>query len=211
VVFRLDKRILFPPTDLAEDDGLLAIGGDLSQERLLLAYQNGIFPWYSEDTPIMWYSPHERFVIYAEELHVSSSMKKFLRKEPFVITQNQAFEEVIKACANIKRKDQDGTWIVPDMVDAYVNLFKNGHAQSVEVWQKGELVGGTYGIPVKDVFCGESMFSRVSNASKAALIYLLTSGQYKMIDCQMPTEHLATLGGRMISREEYMQALQNVE
>lgn len=209
MIFRVDKRIAFPPPNLAEEDGLLAIGGDLSQERLLLAYQNGIFPWYSEDTPIMWYSPHQRFVIYANELHVSSSMRKFLKKQPFIITENQAFEQVIKACANIERKDQDGTWIIPDMIAAYTNLFKKGYAQSVEVWQDGELVGGTYGIPINKVFCGESMFSKASNASKAALIHLLTSGKYDLLDCQMPTEHLASLGGKMISREEYMQALQN--
>ncbi len=209
MIFRVDKRIAFPPPSLAEEDGLLAIGGDLSQERLLLAYQNGIFPWYSEDTPIMWYSPHQRLVIYANELHVSSSMSKFLKKQPFIITQNQAFEQVIKACANIERKDQDGTWIIPDMIAAYTNLFKKGYAQSVEVWQNGELVGGTYGIPINKVFCGESMFSKANNASKAALIHLLTSGKYDLLDCQMPTEHLASLGGKMISREEYMQALQN--
>ena len=204
MVFRLNRHISFPPVQLAEDDGLLAIGGDLSQERLLLAYQNGIFPWYSEETPIMWYSPHERFVIYADELHISSSMKKFLKKEPFVITQNQAFEQVIRACANIERKDQDGTWIVPDMIEAYIKLHQNGYAQSVEVWQNDKLVGGAYGIPVNKVFCGESMFSKTSNASKAALIFLLTSGEYNMLDCQMPTGHLASLGGKMISREEYM-------
>lgn len=209
MIFRLDARLVFPDPELAEPDGLLAVGGDLSTERLLLAYQNSIFPWYSDETPILWYSPHERFVIYSEELKVSTSMKKFLRKEPFQITVNQCFKDVITACSVIERKDQDGTWITEDMKNAYVQLHQQGYAHSIEVWQQDNLVGGMYGIPVGDVFCGESMFSRVSNASKAALIYVCTCGLYKMLDCQMPTEHLASMGGRMISRKEYMQVLLN--
>lgn len=208
MIFRLDERLVFPDPDLAEPDGLLAVGGDLSTERLLLAYKSGIFPWYSDDTPILWYSPHERFVIYADELKVSASMKRFLQKEPFVITINKNFEGVIEACSSIERKDQDGTWITQDMKSAYMKLHDEGYAYSIEVWQSDELVGGMYGIPVGNVFCGESMFSRVSNASKAALIY--ACGLYKMIDCQMPTEHLASMGGRMISRKEYMDALSMV-
>jgi leucyl/phenylalanyl-tRNA--protein transferase len=207
MIFRLDKRILFPDPEQAEPDGLLAVGGDLSTARLLLAYQNGVFPWYSDDTPILWYSPHERFVIYADELKVSTSMKKFLRKEPFHITVNNCFKEVITACSTIFRKDQDGTWITYDMKSAYLKLHSGGHAHSIEVWQQSDLVGGMYGIPINNVFCGESMFSRTSNASKAALIYILKSGLYTMIDCQMPTEHLAFMGGRMISRKEYMAEL----
>jgi len=205
MIFRLDERLVFPDPELAEPDGLLAVGGDLSTERLLLAYKSGIFPWYSDDTPILWYSPHERFVIYADGLKVSTSMKRFLRKEPFVITINKNFEGVIEACSSIERKDQDGTWITGDMKSAYIKLHREGYANSIEVWQGDELVGGMYGIPVGNVFCGESMFSRVSNASKAALIH--ACGLYKMIDCQMPTEHLASMGGRMISRKEYMDAL----
>jgi leucyl/phenylalanyl-tRNA--protein transferase len=207
MIFRLDKHLLFPDPELAEPDGLLAVGGDLSTQRLLLAYQSGIFPWYSDDTPILWHSPHERFVIYADELRVSASMKRFLRKEPFTITVNTCFADVISACAAIERKDQDGTWITEDMKNAYLKLHEEGHAHSIEVWQQDELVGGMYGIPIGNVFCGESMFSRVSNASKAALIYVC--GLYKMLDCQMPTEHLAFMGGRMISRKEYMDALRN--
>jgi len=205
MIFRLDERLVFPDPELAEPDGLLAIGGDLSTERLLMAYQNGIFPWYSDDSPILWYSPHERFVIYANELKVSASMKRFLRKEPFTITVNKCFSDVIEACSSIERKDQDGTWITEDMKAAYLKLHVEGYARSIEVWQDDDLVGGMYGIPVNQVFCGESMFSRASNASKAALIY--TCGLYKMIDCQMPTEHLASMGGRMICRKKYMEAL----
>jgi len=209
MIFRLDDRLVFPDPVLAEPDGLLAVGGDLSTERLLLSYQNGIFPWYSDETPILWYSPHERFVIYADELKISTSMKRFLRKKPFTITVNKSFKEVIEACATMERKDQDGTWITADMQNAYLKLHQQGYAHSIEVWQGDNLIGGMYGIPVGNVFCGESMFSRVSNASKAALIY--TCGLYKMIDCQMPTEHLASMGGRMISRKEYMDALRDSE
>jgi leucyl/phenylalanyl-tRNA--protein transferase len=209
MIFRLDDRLIFPDPELAEPDGLLAVGGDLSTERLLLAYQNGIFPWYSDETPILWYSPHERFVLYADELRVSASMKKFLRKDIFHTTIDQCFTEVITACSAMERKGQDGTWITEDMKDAYIKLHKQGHAHSIEVWQQNELVGGMYGVPVGNVFCGESMFSKVSNASKNALIHICKSGQYKMIDCQVHSEHLEFMGARMISRKEYMAALLN--
>jgi len=205
MIFRLDDRLIFPDPKLAEPDGLLAIVGDLSTDRLLLAYQNGIFPWYSDDDPILWYLPHERFVIYADELKISTSMKRVLRKGSFIITMNKCFEEVIEACSTIERKGQDGTWITAEMKQAYIKLHHAGYAHSIEVWQDNELVGGMYGVPVNKVFCGESMFSRVSNASKAALIHIC--GLYKMLDCQMPTEHLASMGGRMIDRKEYMAAL----
>ncbi|HEY0244615.1 MAG TPA: leucyl/phenylalanyl-tRNA--protein transferase [Mucilaginibacter sp.] len=209
MIFRLDDRLLFPDAELAEPDGLLAVGGDLSTGRLLLAYQQGIFPWYSDETPILWYSPHERFVLYADELHISSSMKRFLRKDLFTITVNKCFADVITACSAMERKDQDGTWITGDMKNAYIELNTQGFAHSIEVWQQDELVGGMYGIPIGHVFCGESMFSRVSNASKAALIHICQSGLYKMIDCQVHTEHLEFMGARMISRKEFMAALQN--
>src|SRR5471030_2236943 len=162
MIYRLDERLVFPNPELADEDGLLAVGGDLSTERLLLAYQNGVFPWYSDDTPILWYSPHERFVIYANELKVSTSMKRFLRKEPFTITINKNFTEVIEACSTIERKDQDGTWITDDMKAAYIKLHQEGYAHSIEVWEDDELVGGMYGVPIGNIFCGESMFSRVS-------------------------------------------------
>jgi len=203
MIFRLDDRLLFPDPELAEPDGLLAIGGDLSTERLLLAYQSGIFPWYSDDTPILWYSPHERFVIFPPELIISKSMQKVLTPGRFTVTSNQCFEEVITNCSSIERSGQDGTWITTEMKDAYIGLHQKGYAHSVEVWQEDVLAGGLYGIKTGNVFCGESMFSLVSNASKVALIYLCGMG-YDLIDCQVYTPHLASMGARMISRKEYM-------
>jgi leucyl/phenylalanyl-tRNA--protein transferase len=207
MIFRLDERLIFPDPVLAEDDGLLAVGGDLSTERLLLAYQSGIFPWYSDDSPILWYSPHERFVIFPDELKVSKSIRQVLRSGKFVVTMNTCFNEVIEACSSIERIDQDGTWITADMKAAYNQLHAEGYAHSVEVWEQGNLVGGFYGVQVGHVFCGESMFSRVSNASKTALIWLCNSGLYQLIDCQLHTEHLESMGARMISRKEYMALL----
>ena len=207
MIFRLDERLLFPDPALAEPDGLLAVGGDLQTDRLLLAYQNGIFPWYSDDDPILWYSPHERFVLYPDELKVARSMRQVLRSGKFRVTNNQCFNEVIEACSAAERKGQDGTWITADMKAAYNQLHAEGHAHSVEVWEQDELVGGFYGVQVNSVFCGESMFSRVSNASKTALIWLCNSGVYKLIDCQVHTEHLESMGARMIGREEYMAML----
>ena len=208
MIFRLDKRILFPDPTLAEEDGLLAVGGDLSSNRLLLAYQNGIFPWYNDDTPILWYSPHERFVLFPDELRVSKSMLQVLKSGRFRITYDQHFAEVIDACSTVGRKGQDGTWITADMKNAYIRLHNEGNAHSVEVWEDGKLVGGLYGVQISEVFCGESMFSKVSNASKAALISLCNTADYKLIDCQVYTEHLESLGARMISREEYLGILQ---
>lgn len=209
MIFRLDERLIFPKPDLAETDGLLAVGGDLSTERLLLAYQNGIFPWYSDDTPILWYSPHERFVLFPDELKVSKSMRQVLRSGKLRVTVDTCFNDVITACSTAPREGQDGTWIVPDMIAAYNRLHAQGYAHSIEVWQENDLVGGLYGIHVGDVFCGESMFSRVSNASKTALIYLCNTGLYKLIDCQVHTGHLESMGARMISREQYMDVLLN--
>jgi leucyl/phenylalanyl-tRNA--protein transferase len=209
MIFRLDKRIVFPDPSLAEEDGLLAVGGDLSTNRLLLAYQHGIFPWYNDDTPILWYSPHERFVLFPDKLKISKSMRQILRSNRFRVTYDQNFAEVINACSTVDRKGQGGTWITPDMKEAYIRLHREGHAHSVEVWQDAELVGGLYGVQVGDLFCGESMFSKVSNASKVALISLLNTNNYKLIDCQLYTEHLESLGAKMISREEYLAMLQN--
>jgi leucyl/phenylalanyl-tRNA--protein transferase len=203
MIFRLDERLIFPKPDLAEPDGLLAVGGDLSPDRLMLAYENGIFPWYSDDTPILWYSPHTRCVLFPDEVKISKSMRQVLRSGKFELTVDQCFEQVIRACATTLRHDQDGTWITNAMMAAYTHLHQLGFAHSWEIWQEDELVGGLYGVEVGEVLCGESMFSRVSNASKAALIYLCQSGRYKMIDCQMPTEHLLSMGARMISREAY--------
>ncbi|WP_316804520.1 leucyl/phenylalanyl-tRNA--protein transferase [Pedobacter nototheniae] len=202
----LDDDPGFPDPALAEEDGLLAVGGDLSLERLLIAYSNGIFPWFSEGEPILWYSPHQRCVIYPEQIKISKSMGKILKLESFKVTVNTAFEEVIKNCANAIRKDQDGTWITDDMQKAYLNLHQNGYAHSIEVWENERLVGGLYGIKINRVFCGESMFSLVSNASKTALIYL-SKLNIDLIDCQLPNDHLMSMGAEMISRENYMGVL----
>jgi len=209
MIFRLDERLVFPNPALAEDDGLLAVGGDLSPGRLLLAYENGIFPWYSADEPILWYSPHERFVLYPDRLKISKSMRQVLRSGRFTITTDTCFNRVIEACSTVERHGQDGTWITDDMKDAYIKLHQAGHAHSVEVWKDGDLVGGLYGVQIGSVFCGESMFSQVSNASKIALISLCQSGEYSLIDCQVYTEHLESMGARMIGRKEYMAMLQN--
>ncbi len=209
MIFGLDERLIFPDPSLAEDDGLLAVGGDLSTDRLLLAYQNGIFPWYSDDTPILWYSPHQRFVLFPQELKISKSMRQVLNSGKFKITVNSVFPDVIKACAAAPREGQDGTWITNEMQDAYINLNRLGHAHSYEVWENEILVGGLYGVAVGKVFCGESMFSRVSNASKTALIHLCQNNPYKLIDCQVPTEHLTSMGARLIDRDEYLEILKS--
>ena len=203
----LDDNPSFPDPALAEEDGLLAIGGDLSTERLLIAYSNGIFPWFSEGEPILWYSPHKRCVIYPDKIKISKSMQKILNQEVFRITFNQAFAEVIRNCATTERKGQDGTWITNEMQDAYISLHQQGYAHSVEVWRAEQLVGGLYGLKVNRVFCGESMFSHVSNASKAALIFL-SKMNIDLIDCQLPNDHLMSLGAEMIDRELYMELLQ---
>ena len=206
MIFRLDERLIFPDPALAEDDGLLALGGDLSVKRLLLAYQNGIFPWYSDETPILWYAPHERFVLFPDALVISKSLRRVLRSGAFTVTVDTAFEKVIRACSAIPRSGQDGTWIIPDMITAYTELHRQGHARSIEVWQNEELVGGLYGVAVGRVFCGESMFSLASNASKVALVQLCLMG-YSLIDCQVYTAHLASMGARMIGREDYLKVL----
>lgn len=210
MIFRLDNsHILFPDPSLAEEDGLLAVGGDLSRERLLNAYANGIFPWYSDDTPILWYAPHERFVLYPSEVKVSKSMVKVMSKGDFMITHNQAFRAVIQNCASINRKEQDGTWIVDDMQKAYLDLHEQGFAHSIEVWQDKELIGGLYGVLVGKVFCGESMFSKVSNASKAALIYLCKQYDLELIDCQIHSDHLESMGAKLIDSEIFYNLLDN--
>lgn len=207
MIFMLDERLLFPDPDLADPDGLLAVGGDLSAKRLILAYQNGIFPWYSDETPILWYAPHERCVIFPLEIKISKSTKQVLRSNKFAITVNQCFEQIIAACSSVERKDQDGTWITDEMMVAYIQLHQLGHAHSIEVWFENNLVGGLYGVQTGNVFCGESMFSLMSNASKIGLIHLCNMG-FDMIDCQMHTPHLESMGAKMISRQEYMKVLQ---
>jgi leucyl/phenylalanyl-tRNA--protein transferase len=208
MVFRLDdEAIVFPDPALAEEDGLLAIGGDLRPERLVLAYHYGIFPWFNEDDPICWYAPHERCVIYPERVKMSKSMAKVFKSEVFRLSFDEAFPSVIAHCATVTRRDEPGTWITGQMQQAYIRLHELGYARSVEVWQGEQLVGGLYGVQINDVFCGESMFSLVSNASKAALIWLCEQGGYSLIDCQLPNDHLMSLGAEMISREVYQEIL----
>lgn len=207
MIFQLDDELIFPNPSLAEEDGLLAIGGDLSSERLILAYKNGIFPWFNEETPILWYSPHERFVLFPEEVKISKSMRQVINSQKFKITFDTAFKEVIRACAEMKREGQDGTWITQDMQQAYIQLHELGFAHSIEVWQNKELVGGLYGVLVNRVFCGESMFSKQSNTSKLALIWLCQNANIKLIDCQIYSEHLEKLGAKLISRAEFMDYL----
>jgi len=207
-MYLLSKDLIFPPVHLASKDGILAVGGDLSVERLLLAYRKGIFPWYNEGEPIIWYSPDPRMVLFPHQLKISKSMKQFIRKNEFTITYNQNFSEVISNCRNVFRAaDQGQTWITNEMQQAYVKLHKEGVAKSVEVWRGNDLVGGLYGIDLGTVFCGESMFSKVSNASKLAFIYLtqkLEKENYKLIDCQVYNSHLASLGATEISRDEFL-------
>lgn len=208
MIFRLDEDILdFPSPSLAEEDGLLAVGGDLSKDRLLKAYTSGIFPWYSEETPILWYAPHERFVLPPKNIVVSKSMKKVIARDEFRITFNTAFNEVIKHCANVLRKDQDGTWIVDEMQQAYIHLHKEGYAHSIEVWKEGALVGGLYGVLVGRVFCGESMFSLVSNASKSALIYLCQHFDLDLVDCQIHSDHLESMGASLVASDYFYNIL----
>ena len=212
-MYLLSKEFVFPPVNLANKDGLLAVGGDLSTERLLLAYKSGIFPWYNQGEPIVWYSPNPRMVLFPKDLKVSKSMKQVIRSDNFTVTFNQNFSEVISNCKHIFRaSDQGETWITNEMQQAYINLHKIGVAKSVEVWLGDELVGGLYGIDLGTVFCGESMFSKVSNASKLAFIKLvekLEKENYKLIDCQVYNNHLASLGADEISRDEFLKFLPN--
>lgn len=204
-----DNELIFPPLHQAEPDGLLAIGGDLSMERLLLAYRSGIFPWYNRK-PILWWSPDPRFVLFPSELKVSNSMKQLLRKSPFRISFNEDFAGVISNCSSIEREGQDGTWITKDMMAAYLRLHKAGYAMSVECWQDSELVGGLYGLKIGKCFFGESMFAKVSNASKAAFITFIQQYEQELtiVDCQVHTHHLASLGARFISRITFVDVVQ---
>lgn len=208
-LFALEQELLFPPVALAEPDGLLAIGGDLSTDRLLLAYRSGIFPWY-EGKHILWWSPDPRFVLFPDELKVSKSMRQLIRKDAFEFTINKAFESVIANCKTIARPGQDGTWITEEVREAYGKLHRMGIVHSAEAWYEGELVGGLYGVRLGRAFFGESMFSKRSNASKYAFIrYVeqLRSEGVELIDCQVYTEHLESLGARMIPREEFIRRI----
>ncbi|MBU2921882.1 leucyl/phenylalanyl-tRNA--protein transferase [Winogradskyella psychrotolerans] len=205
----LTNKIEFPNVTEASADGLLAIGGDLSTARLLQAYNNGIFPWFDTAEPILWWSPDPRFVLFPEDLKVSKSMKQILKKDLFKVTTNQAFKAVIENCAQAKRPEQHGTWITDEMIEAYFKLHQLGYAKSIEVWQNEELVGGLYGIAINDdVFCGESMFAKVSNASKVGFITFIKNSNYRLIDCQLHTKHLESLGAINISRADFISYLQ---
>lgn len=211
-MYFLTKELFFPPLSETDEDGILAVGGDLSPERLLLAYRNGIFPWFEADDPIIWWSPNPRMVLFFDDLVVSKSMRNVLNRNVFKVTFNQNFREVISNCKKIRRDGQNGTWITNEMVEAYVKLHELGIAKSVEVWQNEALVGGLYGIDLGHVFCGESMFSKVSNASKVAFIALandLKSNNYKLLDCQVYNDHLATLGCVEIDRNNFLKILKN--
>ncbi|MGL4874808.1 MAG: leucyl/phenylalanyl-tRNA--protein transferase [Clostridium sp.] len=205
-VYRLDEReISFPMPEMAEEDGLLAVGGDLSQERLILAYENGIFPWFNEDEPILWWCPKERYIIRPENIKISKSMRRVLNKKDFTVNVNKDFEGVISACKELREK-AEGTWITEEMKEAYINLHKKGFALSVEVLKEGKLVGGIYGVVINKCFFGESMFSKIPNGSKIALIYLariLEENKFRFIDCQFHTEHLESMGGEYVSFKEY--------
>ncbi|MCH7927704.1 MAG: leucyl/phenylalanyl-tRNA--protein transferase [Candidatus Dadabacteria bacterium] len=211
-IFLLSDDVIFPDPKLADAHGLLAIGGDLSAERLLLAYENGIFPWYSEDQPILWFSPDPRLVLFPAKIIVSRSLKKTINKKVFDIRFDSNFEEVIVECSKIERKDQDGTWITNNMIDAYIDLHNQGYAHSVEAYFEGSLVGGLYGVSLGGAFFGESMFHTMTDASKVALYYLvdkLKDWDFDFIDSQVVTEHMKNLGAEEISREKYLLLLQN--
>jgi leucyl/phenylalanyl-tRNA--protein transferase len=202
----LSSAIEFPPLNQANADGLLALGGDLSPERVFYAYQNGIFPWYESDQPLLWWAPDPRFVLYPDRLRISKSTKQLLKSHQFEITVNRDFKAVIEACANVKRNAQSGTWITNDMIETYCELHQRGIAKSVEVWQNKTLVGGLYGIELGDtIFCGESMFSHVSNASKIGFITFIRNSNYTLIDCQLHTDYLESLGAEHISRSQFME------
>lgn len=205
----LSNIIEFPDYKFATKEGILALGGDLSEKRLLFAYNNGIFPWFSEGEPIVWYCPPKRMVLFPNDLKVSKSMRKIINKNEFVITENRAFNEVIYNCKNIDRKDGFGTWITHEMEQAYIRLHEIGVAKSIEVWLNDELVGGLYGLEINNVFCGESMFSKVSNASKLAFIHLVENNNYELIDCQVYNPHLASLGAKEVSRESFISILKS--
>lgn len=210
MIFKLSDELLFPPPVLAREDGLLAVGGDLSVERLLLAYSMGIFPWYSAGDPLLWWAPDPRMVLFPDEFHCSRRLARTLRQGLFTVTFDQAFAQVVAGCA-APRPGQEGTWIVPEMQEAYIRLHAEGWAHSVECWQGADLVGGLYGVSLGGMFFGESMFSRQANSSKvavASLVQHLLDWDFDLIDCQMSTPHLARLGAREISGSEFEQRLQ---
>ncbi|HLA56149.1 MAG TPA: leucyl/phenylalanyl-tRNA--protein transferase [Flavobacterium sp.] len=208
--YLVTEALFFPPVDEADESGILAIGGDLSPARLMLAYNSGIFPWFDECDPILWWSPPQRMVVFPQEFVVSKSMRNILNRNIFRVTFNENFREVISNCKKIKRPGQTGTWLSNDMLEAYCRLNEMGIAKSVEIWQGNRLAGGLYGIDLGHIFCGESMFSKVSNASKVAFVALveqLKTENYKLLDCQVYNEHLESLGAREIPRADFITVL----
>ena len=206
----LGSEHIFPSADSASKEGIVAIGGDLDPNRILKAYKNGIFPWFENDDHLVWWSPDPRMILFPEKLKISKSTKKLLKENFFKVTFNQSFDEVVDSCAKVKRFGQNGTWITNGLKKAYNKLHNMGHAYSVEVWKDYELVGGLYGIDLGDVFCGESMFTKANNASKIGFVHLvkeLTKNKYKLIDCQVPSAHLKSLGAEEISRKEFLKYL----
>jgi len=209
-IFQLSEKISFPPPQFAGPEGLLAVGGDLSEGRILLAYQMGIFPWFADDEPILWWSPDPRLVLNPSDVKVSKRLKRTLRQELFTITCDMVFEQVIKNCANVRIKDRKETWINDQMITSYCRLFKSGYAHSIEVWKDGQLAGGLYGISLGGCFFGESMFTSVDNASKVALAALcgfLKQLSFDMIDCQVTTDHLRRMGAVEITRTRFLSLL----
>lgn len=205
-LFRLSEHLLFPPVHLAED-GLLAVGGDLSPERLLAAYRSGIFPWYGKGDPILWWSPDPRMLLMPQEIHIARRLRRTLRQGVFEVSADTAFRDVIVQCASTPRPEQGGTWILPEMIAAYTRLHLLGYAHSIECWRDGELVGGLYGVSIGACFFAESMYSHEDNASKVALVALALHCQqwgFRFIDCQMHTSHLERMGARTVSRKAFM-------
>lgn len=206
-IFRLTESLVFPSPHYAEPDGLLAIGGDLSPQRLLEAYALGIFPWYSDYTPILWWSPHPRLVLFPDEFRVSASLRRVVKRKTFTVTVDRCFREVMRECARVPRSYGEGTWITEEMLEAYCRLHRLGYAHSVESWQAGELVGGLYGVALGRAFFGESMFMRKTDASKVALVYLvnlLRRFGFEFVDCQVTTAHLQRFGAREVAREDFL-------
>jgi leucyl/phenylalanyl-tRNA--protein transferase len=211
-MYILTSPIYFPPHETANEDGILALGGDLSEERLLFAYRNGIFPWYNEDEPIIWWSPQMRMVVDPKNYKPPKTIRNLINRNTFQVTYNQCFEKVIEGCKTIIRKDQLGTWLTDEMKDAYIRLHQIGYAKSIEVWQNNELVGGLYGVDLGNFFVGESMFSRVSNASKIAFVWLvnhLKNNDYLLLDCQVHNHYLEQLGAFEITRNSYLKIIQH--
>lgn len=210
-IYALSDDLVFPNPELSEEDGLLAVGGDLSVDRLLVAYSNGIFPWYNKDEPILWWCPKPRFILKPEDIRISKSMKKIIKKGEFVVTFDNDFEGVISNCKSM-RENEEGTWITDEMMQAYINMHNEGYALSVETYLDGELVGGLYGVIIGKCYFGESMFSKVSNASKIALITLaqrLQELNFEFIDCQVYTSHLESMGAKMVEWDEFKSMINN--